>query len=94
MHARVCVTEVPQHLTHPPTHQHHHHARVFVQRAGSRRGETVVKPGLTEEKRPQGAGGAKRIAGEDGDQGHTEQEETPHSRQELLAGGVLTFNRR
>lgn len=36
----------------------------------------------------------KRIAGEDGEHGHTEQEEKPHSQQELLAGGVLTFNRR
>lgn len=43
----------------PPTykHHHHHHPGVFVLRAGSRQGVTVVKPGLTEKKRD------KRIAG-------------------------------
>lgn len=57
----------------PPTPQHHpHHPRVFVLRAGSRRGSREHwRPRLTEEKSPPRRD--KRIAGEDGGQGNSGQ---------------------
>ncbi|KAK2820570.1 hypothetical protein Q5P01_023529 [Channa striata] len=52
----------------PPTH--HHHPRVFVLRAGSRRGETVAKAEAT---------AGTSVAGEAGEQGHTSRTEKPRS---------------